>query len=101
MPPRSPLAPEAAPKLPPLAGARLAAVASGIRYEGRTDLCLMEFVPGTSIAGVLTRSLCPSAPVDWCRRALRSGRARAILVNSGNDDAFAGCLGDASSRLCV
>jgi glutamate N-acetyltransferase / amino-acid N-acetyltransferase len=101
MPPRSPLAPEATPKLPPLAGVRLAVAACGIRYEGRTDLCLMEFAPGTTIAGVLTRSLAPSAPVDWCRHALKGGRARAILVNSGNANAFTGRLGDASVRRCL
>ena len=67
MPPRSPLAPTAAPQLPAIAGVRLAARACGVRYKGRTDVCLMEFAPGTTIAGVLTRSLSPSAPVDWCR----------------------------------
>jgi glutamate N-acetyltransferase / amino-acid N-acetyltransferase len=101
MPPRSPLAPEAAPKLPPLAGVRLATAACGIRYEGRTDVCLMELAPGTKIAGVLTRSLVSSAPVDWCRRLLKGGRARAILVNSGNANAFTGRLGEASVRRCA
>ena len=55
MPPRSPLAPETSPSLPPLAGVRLAARACGVRYQGRTDVCLMEFAPGTTMAGVLTR----------------------------------------------
>ncbi len=96
MPPRSPLAPSVAPQLPALAGVRLAARACGVRYQGRTDVCLMEFAPGTAIAGVLTRSLSPSAPVDWCRQALKGGKARAILVNSGNANAFTGKLGKAS-----
>jgi glutamate N-acetyltransferase/amino-acid N-acetyltransferase len=101
MPPRSPLAPAAEPKLPALAGVRLGARACGVRYKGRTDVCLIEFTPGTAIAGVLTRSLCASAPVDWCRKALKGGKARAILVNSGNANAFTGKLGDASVRRTV
>ncbi len=101
MPPRSPLAPTAAPHLPAIAGVRLSARACGVRYKGRTDVCLMEFAPGTTIAGVLTRSLSPSAPVDWCRQALKSGKARAILVNSGNANAFTGKLGKASVERSV
>jgi len=101
MPPRSPLAPAESPRLPPIAGVRLAAAACGVRYKGRTDVCLIEFSPGSTIAGVLTRTLAPSAPVDWCRRALKGGQARAILVNSGNANAFTGKGGDASVRRCV
>ena len=101
MPPRSPLAPEETPRLPPIAGVRLAAAACGVRYKGRTDVCLMEFAPGSAVAGVLTRTLSPSAPVDWCRKALKGGKARAILVNSGNANAFTGKAGDASVRRCV
>ncbi len=101
MPPRSPLAPQRAAQLPPLAGVQLAAGACGVRYQGRSDVCLMAFAPGTAIAGVLTRSLCPSAPVQWCRRALRGGRVRAVLVNSGNANAFTGRLGEASVRRCA
>jgi glutamate N-acetyltransferase / amino-acid N-acetyltransferase len=101
MPARSPLAPETDPRLPPLPGVRLAARACGVRYQGRTDVCLMEFAPGTAIAGVLTRSLAPSAPVDWCRHALRGGRARAVLVNSGNANAFTGRPGAAAVRRCA
>jgi glutamate N-acetyltransferase/amino-acid N-acetyltransferase len=87
------LAPARFPVLPGLAGVCLAATARGIRYRGRTDVCLMELVPGSTIAGVLTRSKTASAPVEWCRRALRGGRARAILVNSGNANAFTGKAG--------
>jgi glutamate N-acetyltransferase/amino-acid N-acetyltransferase len=75
---------------------RLSARACGVRYKGRTDVCLMAFAAGTTIAGVLTRSLSPSAPIDWCRQALKGGKARAILVNSGNANAFTGKLGKAS-----
>ena len=93
MPPRSPLAPAESPEPGPLAGVRLAAAAAGIRYSGRTDLCLIELAPGTTAAGVLTRSLTASAPVEWCRSSLKRGRARAIVVNSGNANAFTGKLG--------
>src|SRR5262245_40360910 len=83
----SPLAPKDVPTLPPLAGVRLATAAAGIRYKNRTDVLLALLDPGTSVAGVLTRSKCPSAPVDWCRARLKSGKARALVVNSGNANA--------------
>ena len=96
MPKLSPLAPEAFPILPAMAGVRFATTASGIRYKGRTDLLLVELSPQTTVAGVLTRSLTSSAPVDWCRKALKGGKARAIVVNSGNANAFTGKAGDAA-----
>jgi glutamate N-acetyltransferase/amino-acid N-acetyltransferase len=94
MPKLSPLAPEAFPILPAMAGVRFATAACGLRYRGRTDLLLVELSPQTTVAGVFTRSLTASAPVDWCRRALKTGKARAIVVNSGNANAFTGKLGD-------
>lgn len=90
---RSPLAPAEIQQLPAIAGVRLATTNSGIRYKGRDDLLLMELAPGTTVAGVFTRSLAPSAPVDWCRKALKGGRARAVLVNAGNANAFTGKAG--------
>jgi glutamate N-acetyltransferase/amino-acid N-acetyltransferase len=96
MPQRSPLAPAESPALPPIAGVRLAARACGVRYKDRTDVCLMAFDPGTTVAGVFTRSLTASAPVERCRKHLKGGRARAILVNSGNANAFTGRAGTAS-----
>ena len=90
----SPLAPRRFPRLPPLPGVRLAAGRAGIRYKGRRDLLLVELDRGTAVAGVFTRSSTASAPVTWCRRALRSGRARALVVNSGNANAFTGGAGD-------
>ena len=73
----SPLAPEQFPDMPPVAGVTLATAAAGIRYPGRTDVLLALFEPGTAVAGVFTRSKCPSAPVDWCRAQLKQGaRAR-------------------------
>lgn len=90
---RSPLAPETYPVLPPLKGVTLAAGEAGIRYANRTDLLLVEMIPGTTAAGVFTRSKAPSAPVDWCRKVLGSGKGRALVVNSGNANAFTGSKG--------
>jgi glutamate N-acetyltransferase/amino-acid N-acetyltransferase len=94
MPPLSPLAPERFPDMPAVAGVRLASGACGLRYQGRTDLMLAELAPGSTIAGVFTRSLTASAPVEWCRRALKRGRARIFVVNSGNANAFTGRAGE-------
>jgi glutamate N-acetyltransferase/amino-acid N-acetyltransferase len=88
--PISPLAPKALASLPPLAGVRLATTEAGIRYRGRTDLLLAVLAPGTQVAGVLTRSKTASAPVEWCRAQLSRGTARALVVNSGNANAFTG-----------
>ncbi len=93
---RSPLAPEQLPNLVPVAGVRLATAQAGIRYQGRTDLLLVALDPGTHVAGVFTRSKAPSAPVDWCRTQLPQGSARALLVNSGNANAFTGKRGVAT-----
>jgi len=98
MPTPSPLAPERLPDLPSLAGVRLAVGAAGIRYRGRTDLLLVELAPGTTVAGVFTRSLTAAAPVDWCRQQLGQGVARGILVNSGNANAFTGAVGLAATE---
>jgi glutamate N-acetyltransferase/amino-acid N-acetyltransferase len=94
----SPLAPATAPVLEPIDGVALAVAESGIRYKGRPDLLLATFGKGTVVAGVLTRSKAPSAPVDWCRQHLRAGRARALLVNAGNANAFTGKLGQRSVK---
>jgi len=92
----SPLAPLSFPDLPEVPGARIATASAGIRYPGRTDVMLMLFDPGTTVGGVFTRSKCPSATVDWCRAALAAGTARALLVNSGNANAFTGMRGKAT-----
>jgi glutamate N-acetyltransferase/amino-acid N-acetyltransferase len=97
----SPLAPTHAPKLPALAGVRLAIRECNIRYRGRPDVMLMELAQGSTIAGVLTRSLAPSAAVDLCRKHLKGGKARAILVNAGNANAFTGKLGRTAAEACV
>ncbi|MFG1480192.1 bifunctional glutamate N-acetyltransferase/amino-acid acetyltransferase ArgJ [Xanthobacter sp. V4C-4] len=95
----SPLAPQFVPQLQPVPGVLLTTAAAGIRYQGRTDVLLMSFAPGTTVAGVTTRSLCPSAPVEWCRELLKKGKARALVVNSGNANAFTGKTGRASTAL--
>jgi glutamate N-acetyltransferase/amino-acid N-acetyltransferase len=98
----SPLAPAGFPDLPVIDGVRLASHACGIRYAGRTDLLVIEMDPGTRAAGVFTRSLTASAPVEWCRAALGSGAgARVLVVNSGNANAFTGSVGLASVRRTV
>jgi glutamate N-acetyltransferase/amino-acid N-acetyltransferase len=95
----SPLAPKHVPDMPAIAGVRLATAAAGIRYAGRTDVLLALFDPGTTAAGLLTRSKCPSAPVEWCRKHLKSGKARALVVNSGNANAFTGKTGREACRF--
>jgi glutamate N-acetyltransferase/amino-acid N-acetyltransferase len=95
MPGVSPFAPPRFPALPPVAGVRFAGAATGLKKDaGAFDLMLAKLAPGTAVAGVFTRSLCPSAPVDWCRRILPQGRARGLVVNSGNANAFTGTAGD-------
>ena len=89
----SPLAPKHVPDMPEVAGVRLATASAGIKYQGRTDVLLALFDKGTAVAGVLTRSKCPSAPVEWCRAKLKGGKARALVVNSGNANAFTGKTG--------
>ena len=97
--PVSPLAPKSWPELPPIDGVNFATGEAGIRYKGRTDVFLALLDAGTTVAGVFTKSKCPSAPVDWCRAKLKSGKARALVVNSGNANAFTGRVGAHSVKL--
>jgi glutamate N-acetyltransferase/amino-acid N-acetyltransferase len=89
----SPLAPKAVPVLPPVDGCRIATAAAGIKYRNRTDVMVMLFDAPVAAAGVFTRSKCPSAPVDLCRKHIAGGVARALIVNSGNANAFTGAKG--------
>ncbi len=89
----SPLAPEHFPALPPIAGVTLASAHCGIRYNDRRDLMVALLDPGTTIAGVFTKSKTRGAPVDWCRAGVKRGKARAIVVNSGNSNTFTGKAG--------
>jgi glutamate N-acetyltransferase/amino-acid N-acetyltransferase len=95
----SPLAPATMPEMPPIDGVRIATAQVGIRYRNRTDVLFAAFDKGTSVAGVFTRSKCPSAPVEWCRARLKRGIARALVVNSGNANAFTGKSGRAATKL--
>ena len=97
--PVSRFAPATLPEIPPIDGVRFAAGMAGVRYKRRIDVMLALFDEGTRVAGVFTRSKCPSAPVDWCRARLAGGKARALLVNSGNANAFTGRLGREATKL--
>lgn len=96
--PRSPLAPSAFPALPAIKGLRLAAGAAGVKYQGRDDVMLAVMDPGTAVAGVFTRSQTRSAPVRDCQAKLggETSAGAAILVNSGNSNAFTGHYGQTS-----
>ncbi|TCD13716.1 bifunctional glutamate N-acetyltransferase/amino-acid acetyltransferase ArgJ [Oricola cellulosilytica] len=89
----SPLAPKSFPAMPALDGVRIATAKAGIKYRDRTDLLAVMFAAGTTVAGVLTTSKCPSAPVELCRENLPGGRARILVVNAGNANAFTGKKG--------
>src|SRR4029077_14789037 len=89
----SPLAAASFPEMTQVGGARFATAAAGIRYKDRTDVLMALLDPGTTVAGVFTRSKCPSAPVEWCRAKAKGGKARALVVNSGNANAFTGKTG--------
>ncbi|HSX74766.1 MAG TPA: bifunctional ornithine acetyltransferase/N-acetylglutamate synthase, partial [Shinella sp.] len=95
----SPLAPETYADMPPVRGVRMATAAAGIKYKNRTDVLMMVFDRPAAVAGVFTRSKCPSAPVDFCRANLPGGIARAVVVNSGNANAFTGIRGKAATEL--
>jgi glutamate N-acetyltransferase/amino-acid N-acetyltransferase len=97
----SPLAPDSFPRLPSISGVELGTAAAGIRKSQRTDLLVAVVAPGTSVAGVFTQSMCPAAPVEWCRRIIETGdgTARALVCNSGNANAFTGKAGEVSTEL--
>jgi glutamate N-acetyltransferase / amino-acid N-acetyltransferase len=98
--PVSPLAPAQFPTLPPIKGVSFAAMAAGIKYHNRKDVMLVHLAPGTAMAGVFTRSTTRSACVRACQDNLTMKVApdagAAILVNSGNSNAFTGAVGDRS-----
>jgi len=97
----SPFAPKSLPRLPAIDGVRFSTAEAGIRYKGRTDLMVAVMDPGTTVAGVFTRSKTASAPVLLCRRNLKYGSARILLVNSGNANAFTGLKGKAAVAATV
>ncbi len=89
----SPFAPKQPADMPAIEGVRFAACEAGIRYKNRDDLMVAVLDPGTAAAGVLTQSKTCSAPVLWCRQSLAGGKARILVVNSGNANAFTGKKG--------
>lgn len=97
----SPFAPAELPQMPEISGVRMGSVSAGIKYKGRRDLTAMFFEPGTTVAGVFTRSRCPSAPVEICRMHLPHGEARVLVVNSGNANAFTGQRGRQATAMTV
>ncbi|WP_374944812.1 bifunctional glutamate N-acetyltransferase/amino-acid acetyltransferase ArgJ [Sphingomonas sp.] len=92
---RSPLA-LPFPALPPVAGVELRIARARYKTWDRCDLTFVTLDPATTVAGVLTRSRCPSPEVEWCRAALTLGTARALVVNAGNSNAFTGGRGRAA-----
>ena len=100
MKPVSPLAPAAFPQLPVIAGAEFAAIGAGIKYQNRKDVMLVRLAPGTAVAGAFTRSTTRSGCVRDCQAKLAAkvpaGAGAAIVVNSGNSNAFTGKVGDAA-----
>ncbi len=108
MAPVSPLAPAGFPALPAIDGVRFAAAEAGVRYKGRLDVMLAAIDPGATMAGVFTRSATRSAPVLWCQERIAAlgggegaGEGLAILVNSGNSNAFTGGVGRAAVTTTV
>jgi len=98
---RSPFAPETLARLAPLDGVRFATAEAGIRYKGRTDVMVAAMDEGTTVAGVFTQSKTASAPVLACRKHLKKGSARLLVVNSGNANAFTGKKGREAVDLTV
>ncbi|MEO3472290.1 bifunctional glutamate N-acetyltransferase/amino-acid acetyltransferase ArgJ [Roseomonas sp. CAU 1739] len=86
------------PDLPPIPGVQVATGAAEIRYRAREDVMAMAFPAGTTVAGVFTKNRCPGAPVEWSRAALKSGKARGLVVTSGNSNVF---TGKAGRETCV
>lgn len=86
------------PALPGLAGVRIGTATAGYKPWTRADTTLISFASGTSVAGVLTRSLCPSPEVELCRARLPQGQARALIINAGNSNAFTGDTGRTAAR---
>ena len=90
---RSPLAPAAFPSLPDIAGVTLRVARARYKEWDRCDLTYVELVEGTAVAGVTTKNLCCSSEVELCREGIKGGRARALIVNAGNSNAFTGYRG--------
>ncbi len=88
----SPLAPARFPEMPVIDGVTFATIAAGVRYQGRTDVMLAKLAPGSAVAGAFTRSATRAAPVLDCQAKIGGAcdEGAAIVVNSGNANAFTG-----------
>lgn len=99
--PISPLAPENFPDLPQIAGMRAATYSLGLYKTTRDDLLVVHFPDGAAVAGALTKSTTRSPDVNWCIEALKGGRAKALVVNAGNSNAFTGEAGIAKNKATI
>ncbi len=81
------------PEAPTIAGATPRIARARYKEWDRCDLTFVELAEGTAVAGVTTRNICCSTEVEICREHLKSGRARALVVNAGNSNAFTGFRG--------
>ena len=95
----SPLAPKHVPDMPAIAGVRLATAEAGIRYAGRTDVLLALFEPGTTVGRRVHPIEMPVGAGGMVPRAAQGGKARALVVNSGNANAFTGKSGRTATKL--
>lgn len=98
---RSPLAPDAFPALPAIAGVTPRVARASYKEWDRCDLTFVELAPGTSVAGVTTRNICCSTEVEICREGISRGAARALVVNAGNSNAFTGWRGREAVELIM
>jgi glutamate N-acetyltransferase/amino-acid N-acetyltransferase len=89
---RSPLA-LPFPAIPDIAGATPRIARAHYKDWNRCDLTYVELAEGTAVAGVFTRNVCCSSEVELGREQVRLGRARALVVNAGNANAFTGYRG--------
>ena len=90
---KSPLAPKSFPNLPKMDGIKLFSMHAGIRKKNKLDVMLVLIPQGANVACVLTNSNTPSAPVIWCKNIRNHGKAKALIVNSGNANAHTGKFG--------
>ncbi|HEY1125077.1 MAG TPA: bifunctional glutamate N-acetyltransferase/amino-acid acetyltransferase ArgJ [Sphingobium sp.] len=81
------------PTLPEIGGVTRRVARAGYKNWGRCDLTYVELAPGTVVAGVTTKNLCCSTEVEICRDGIAGGKARALVVNAGNANAFTGYRG--------
>ena len=98
---KSPLAPPKIPELNEITGVILRAGACGIKKNNEDDFFIASFSEGTSVAGVFTKSQTRSSAVDYCKKHLKAGKARAFLVNAGNSNAFTGKLGETTVKKSI